>query len=291
ALAMLSRSRERSRRASAWRKRSCRVRWRPFRPWQARCAKPAARDRMSSRHQPQRGAVGCPYARESTRRKCRLAWRVPRWLELSEADKRRIRRFWNGSRGDGLPFERSKRGAMRDDTGNDVGICHVDCHVESAGKAKGIRAAVALDHNAVEAKENSAIRGSGVELAAQRVQRPRSDDAAEAAEQRAAQGGPQIVHDEICRAFRRLQRNVASEAIGHDNINRAVGDVVAFDEAGELDRQRRIVAQNMRGPLHRIVALHVLRTDIEYSDRGPLQPQDRAGERLTHHGEIDELFV
>ena len=141
-----------------------------------------------------------------------------------------------------------------------------------------------------EAEEDAAIGGARIELAAQHVERAAGDEAADAAQKRAPQRAAQEMRDQLGGAFGGLERDIAGEAVGHDDVDRAFGDIVAFDEAGELDRQRGIVAQDVRRALHRVVALHVFGADIENADGRPLEAQDGAREGLAHHREIDQLL-
>src|SRR6185312_14737271 len=89
---------------------------------------------------------------------------------------------------------------------------------------------------------------------------------ADARRQRMAKRGPEKIGDEAGRAFGGLERDVAGPTVRHDDIYRAGADIVAFDEAKEIDR-RTGLAQPGRGGAHRLMALHVLGADIEKADR------------------------
>jgi hypothetical protein len=62
----------------------------------------------------------------------------------------------------------------------DAGARHVDRHVEGAGEAERVGAAMAFHHDAVEAEEYAAIGGARIELAPQRVQRAAREEGADA---------------------------------------------------------------------------------------------------------------
>ena len=71
-------------------------------------------------------------------------------------------------------------GAVGGDAGIDVGLGHGDGHVQRRGKAHGIGAAMAFHHHAVEAQKNAAIGSARIKPAAQRIERARGDEGADA---------------------------------------------------------------------------------------------------------------
>ena len=93
-------------------------------------------------------------------------------------------------------------------------------------------------------------RGSSLRRSAPSA--PLARTAADAAEQRTAQRRTQEMHDELGRAFGGLQRDIAGETVGHDDVDRAFGNVVAFDEAGKFHRQVDACAGSgpRRAPIH-----------------------------------------
>src|SRR3546814_20498466 len=90
-------------------------------------------------------------------------------------------------------------------------------------------------------------------------------------------------------AFCRLQRDIAGEAVGDDDIGLAHGDVVAFDEADEFERRILYAAQDLGRRLHFIVALGVLDADIEQTDPRPVPTERRMRQIGTHHGKLHEV--
>ena len=92
-------------------------------------------------------------------------------------------------------------------------------------------------HHAVESEKHAAVERARIELLAQRAQRAGGEDRAQPAEERALQRAPEIMRDELRGAFGGLQRHVAGEAVGDDNVDGTGADIVTLDKAAELDRQ------------------------------------------------------
>ena len=173
--------------------------------------------------------------------------------------------------------------------GHDIGGRHIDRHVKRAGKAQCIGAAMAFHHHTVQAQENPAIGRARIQLAAQRFQPAAGEQRAHPGQKRTPERRAQIFDYQFRGAFGGFQRHIAGETVGHHHIDRAFGNVVTFDEAGEFHLQRH-AAQDVGRAAHRVIALHIFRTDIEKAQRRPLQPQNRAREGRTHDGKIDQLL-
>src|SRR5581483_4708075 len=108
-------------------------------------------------------------------------------------------------------------GPFGGDAAVDVGLDHADRHVEGAGKAGGVGAAMALYHHTFEAQKNSSIGGAGIQPPAQRPQRTRRDQCAEAPQQRAFERTAQKLAHQLGGAFGRFEGDIAGEAVGdHD---------------------------------------------------------------------------
>ena len=142
---------------------------------------------------------------------------------------------------------------------------HVDRHADGVGEAQRIRAAVALHADPVEAQEYAAIVAARIDPLAQLRPGAGGEQIADLGEGRGAEG----VADELCvelgRALDRLQRDVAGEAVGDDDVDDAGTDVVALDEAVEEDR-RALAAQHGRGLTQLLVALQFLGADVQQAD-------------------------
>ena len=79
----------------------------------------------------------------------------------------------------------------------------------------------------------------------------------------ARHGRAQIFGDLPRRAFRRLQRDIAGEALGDDDVDRAPAEIVAFHEAAILEARVVHLAQDPAGLAHLLHALDLLHPDIE----------------------------
>ena len=94
---------------------------------------------------------------------------------------------------------------------------------------------------------------------------------------------PSIVRE----PFRGLQGHVADEAVAHDDVRRALEDVVAFDVAVEV---QLAAAQQFGGLLDDVVALDHFLADVQQADRGPLLLLDRLDERGAEDGELEQVI-
>ena len=100
----------------------------------------------------------------------------------------------------------------------------------------------------------------------------------------------QIVADLPGGALGGLERDVAGEAFGDHHVDRALADVVAFDEADDIRDRAGPLAQDPAGFAHLLVALHLLDTDIEKPDGRALEAEQHARHGAAHDGEIDEML-
>ena len=140
--------------------------------------------------------------------------------------------------------------------------------------------AVALDRNAAETEEHRAVIAARVEPRRQFLQGAAGKQIADAAP--TANAGTRRAANSLnslAVPFDRLQRDVAGKAVGDDHVDRARGDVVALDKAVEADRRSCRRAAGRWPRAHRVVALEILRADIEQAD-GRLRPaRARCGRR------------
>ena len=99
-------------------------------------------------------------------------------------------------------------------------------------KSRGVGAAVALHHDAVQAQQRRRRCGAGSIRSRHRAAAPAGPAGRPAwpcrleVKRRLQLGG-----DEPGHALGGLQRDIAGEAVGDDHVDRALGDVVALDEA------------------------------------------------------------
>ena len=168
---------------------------------------------------------------------------------------------------------------------------HAVADLDRRGEALRVGAAVALDDDAVEAEEDAAIDPARVHLRAQPLEGVAGEQVADAGQQRPAHRRAQIAGDLPRRALRRLQRDVAGEALGDHHVDRALADIVALDEAEIVE----IAAGRPRAacwPASRdlLQALDLLDADVEQADGRPLDVEERARHGRAHHGEVEQLL-
>ena len=156
------------------------------------------------------------------------------------------------------------------------------------GEAERVGAAVALHHHAVQAEQDGAVVAARVHPLAQPVERRAGEQVAEAGGDGGGEDLAQEVAHQLERALAGLERDVAGEAVGHHHVHRAGGDVVALDEAVEL-RADVALAQDLGGQAQALVALQLLRADVEQAEGGRGQAEHGAGEDLAHDGELDQV--
>ena len=86
-----------------------------------------------------------------------------------------------------------------------------------------------------------------------------------------------------------LERDIAGEALGNDDVDRALADIVAFDKAVIVEMRELTFAQDAAGLAHRFEALDLLDPDIEQADGRPLDVEQHARHGAAHGGEIDQM--
>ena len=127
---------------------------------------------------------------------------------------------------------------------------HVVADIDGRGEALGVGAAMALDDDAVEAEEDAAVGFARIHLLAQRLERRARQQIAEPRRPGAVHGAAQILRELARGAFRGLERDIAGEAFGHHHVDRALADIVAFDEAVIVEMREMAIAQNAPGLAH-----------------------------------------
>src|SRR6185437_10442827 len=103
-------------------------------------------------------------------------------------------------------------------------------------------------------------------------------------------GLAQIFGDLPRRSFRRLERNVAAETLGHDDIRGAAADAVALDEADVVELRKVHGAQQLRGLANLLAALDFLDPDVEQAYRGPIEVEQDARHGAAHHGQRHQMM-
>src|SRR5690606_36315611 len=167
---------------------------------------------------------------------------------------------------------------------------HVVGEFDRGGKASGICPAVTFHNDAVETQEHAAIGAAHVHLFAKRIECTLGQHVAEPGHKRAAHGGPQIAGDLTGGALRSLERDVARESFGNDDIDRALADIVAFDEAVISHRGHVSLTQHAACVLDLLLALDLLDPYIEKANRWLIDTEYGTRHGGAENGEIDQLL-
>ena len=165
---------------------------------------------------------------------------------------------------------------------------HVHRDIDGMGEAFGVGAAMRLYHDSVQPDHDGAVITPGVEPLTQPVEARPRDQIGDLGGDAAGEHVPQQVADQLQRAFAGLQRDVAGEAVGDDDVGGAGGNVVALDEAVET-RADVAGAQDFRSLADSIVAFHFFHADIQQTDRRGGQAEHGAGKGVAHDGELDQV--
>src|SRR5271165_7314021 len=102
-------------------------------------------------------------------------------------------------------------------------------------------------------------------------------------------GSRQEFAKQFCGPLSGLDRDVPGETVGDDDIDRAGGNVITFDEAVKPDRAQR-TAQAETGGADRVIALLILRADVEQTDRGLDQTQYGTGKGVAQQRELNQVL-
>src|ERR1700719_1746497 len=148
---------------------------------------------------------------------------------------------------------------------------------------------MALDDDAIEAKKNTAIRLAGIHALAQFPERRAREQVADPRTQRPRHRALEIFGHLPGGAFGRLERNVAGKAFGDDDVDRALADVVAFDEAVIIEPRQFLLAQDGGSLAHRLEALGLFDADIEEANTRAIEAEQDARHGSAHDGKIDEV--
>src|SRR3954454_22700602 len=133
---------------------------------------------MSPRLRPRCGAGGYRCAVRSIRRKSRRSPPVPDWREHVPADSCRNRARPNEAPSRGRSADGSRHVGFsgvppdgRTDFAEQLVTYHFVSHLDRRGEAFRIGAAMALDYDTIEPKENPAVRFSWIHLVTQHAER------------------------------------------------------------------------------------------------------------------------
>ena len=176
------------------------------------------------------------------------------------------------------------------DLGEQAVANHLVADVDRRGEALGIGAAVALDDDAIETEEDAAVHLARIHLVAQRRERVARQQVAELGAPRPAHRALEQCRELTRRAFRDLDRDVAGKSFGDDDVDHALADVVALDEADILEIRQACLAQDAAGVAHLLQPLDLLHADVEEADRGPLEIEHDARHGAAHHRHVDDVL-
>src|ERR1700733_11419957 len=133
--------------------------------------------------------------------------------------------------------------------------------LDGGGKTLGIGAAVAFDHDAVEAEKDPAVGLARIHQLAQLPERRAGKQVADPRAQRPAHCGFEVLADLARRALGGLERDIAGKAFGDDDVDGAFADIVAFDEAEIAEAGQFALAENTAGFAYLFEALGLLDAD------------------------------
>src|SRR5690606_1460060 len=185
--------------------------------------RPGTRDRSSSRSRPQYAAARCRSACGSTRRTYRPSSRGRNSSESVPGDTSRCPLCAN-----------TFCWLVSDDVADLLGNAFAgldDRRADGGLERELVRAAVALQDDAVQADEARAVVAARVHALADRVERRLRDQPLQRAQRAAMKLLLQERADQAGDAFHRLQRDVADEAVRDDDVDLRVKNAVALDEA------------------------------------------------------------
>ena len=139
---------------------------------------------------------------------------------------------------------------------------HLISKINGARKTKCIGAPVALDHDAVESQERTAVGAARIHLLLQDPKTAGGEHRPNLRDPGPLHGLPEIFADLARGAFSCLQRDVASEALNHDHIDNALSNLITLDEADVVEREVGVF-QPCMSLAHFVSTLDVLDADVK----------------------------
>ena len=158
-------------------------------------------------------------------------------------------------------------------------------------ESKGIGGAMALEHQAAQAEQRGAVVAAMIDPRLEVLEHRQSHQRGQPGIQRARELLLDEARQHRCKAFGRLERDVADEPVAHDDVGRALEDVVAFDIAVEVELPlARGFAQQLAGLLDRLAALDRLFADVQQADARIFPAFDCGDQRAAHHRELQQML-
>src|SRR3954453_1112327 len=115
---------------------------------------------------------------------------------------------------------------------------HLVADLDRRGITLGIGAAVALDDDAVEAKEDAAVGLPWVHLLGERPECIAREQIADPAPDRPRHRGLEMLRELTGGALRSLERDVARKPFRHHHIHGSLADVIALHEARIVEKRK-----------------------------------------------------
>ena len=161
-------------------------------------------------------------------------------------------------------------------------VCGIVGALDRPLEGIGIGAAVALEDQAFQAQQAGAVVAFRIELLERLAREHRAQHRHDAFLERG-------LH-EARQAFDRLEHDVADETVAHDDVDRALEDVIAFDIAEKVQFATfGVGAQQHAGGFHRLIALDVFGADVEQADGRARDALDRRTQHRAHDGELVQV--
>src|SRR5437763_6221549 len=159
--------------------------------------------------------------------------------------------------------------------------------VQGLLEGEGVGGAVTLEDQAAQTQEGGAVVAAVVHAALQRADHRVGGQRGELGERVAGEFLLEETRDEGRDAFAGLEHHVAHEAVAHDDLRRALEDVVAFHVAVVIEVARGAGGtQQFAGLLDHLVALDHFLADVQEAHGGVVVALHRGDERRSHHGEL-----
>ena len=148
-----------------------------------------------------------------------------------------------------------------------------------------------LDRDAVKPEKNRAVMQTRVKTTRKPPQRRRQQQSARLRAQTLARRRPQLAREQLRRAFRRLQGDVAREAVRDHDISPAARNVMRLYKTEKRTGQngRRRLLQNARRLADLFVSLDILLAYVEQRARRRRLVAHRPREGCSHDRELNQI--
>ncbi len=180
-------------------------------------------------------------------------------------------------------------GERRPDFGQQLVAHHAVADLDRCRIAFGIRPAVTLNDDAIEAEKHAAIGASRIHAFAQSGEGSTREYIADLGAQRRGHRRSEILADLAGCAFGGLERDVAGKALGDDDVDLALADIIALDKALIVEFRKTLFAKDAAGLAHVFETLDLLDADIEEADGRAIDAEQNARRRRAHDRKINQM--